>query len=225
MCGRYTLYKTPGLAKRFKTRPSAFELHDSYNVAPGQFLPVIMESEYGRTIELMKWGLVPMWAKDPAIGYRMINARAESIFDKPAWRGPVTYHRCLVPATGFYEWKRVSGRRTKQPYFVHPKDQELFAFAGIFDTWHDQFGNELWTYAIVTTNANQEMAAIHDRMPVILHPEDWDSWLSSSLQDQGALEALLRPYEDGSLDMYEVSSDVNVVQNNDDYLIYPLDNQ
>src|SRR4051812_48644129 len=104
MCGRYTLFMSDRLAKAFKTRPPAFQLHDSYNVAPGQLLPVIIQSEYGRTIEPMKWGLVPMWAKDPSIGYKMINARADGISGKPAWRGPIKYHRCLVPATGFYEW-------------------------------------------------------------------------------------------------------------------------
>jgi putative SOS response-associated peptidase YedK len=226
MCGRYTLYKTSELEKRFKTRPPAFTLHDSYNVAPGQMLPVIIQSEHGRTIEPMKWGLVPMWAKDINIGYKMINAREDGIFDKPAWRGPIRHHRCLVPATGFYEWKHLDGKKTKQPYFIKPKDQELFAFAGIFDVWHDKVtGSELWSYSIITTEPNKEMTAIHDRMPVILHPDDWDVWLSPSLDDRGAIEALLRPYGDGTLEMYEVSSDVNIVKNNDNKLIYPLNSQ
>jgi len=228
MCGRYTLYKTSEIAERFATRPPAFKLHDSYNVAPGQMLPVVIQSELGRTVEVMKWGLVPFWAKDPKIGYKMINARAEGIFDKPSWRGPIKYRRCLVPATGFYEWKRQAGEKAGQPFFIHPLDlgdQELFAFAGIYDTWHGTLGNELWSYSIITTAPNAEMSKIHDRMPVILHPDDWDTWLSPSLDDRGVLETLLRPYEDGKLEMYEVSSDVNAVKNNDNYLVYPINSQ
>lgn len=225
MCGRYTLFKTSELEKRFNTRPPAFELHDSYSVAPGQILPVIMQSEHGRTLEPMKWGLIPQWAKDPNIGYKMINARAEGIFDKPAWRGPIKYRRCLVPATGFYEWKRESGERTKQPYFIRPKDQELFAFAGIYETWHDATGNEIWSFSIITTEPNADMMVVHDRMPVILHPDDWDNWLEPSLQERGPIEELMRPYEDGELEIYEVSRDVNVVKNNEQKLIYPINSQ
>jgi len=222
MCGRYALFRTGELVKRFKTRPPPSKLRDSYNVAPGQMLPVVVEEDQTRAVEFMKWGLVPMWAKDPNIGYRMINARAEGIFEKPAWRGPIRRHRCLVPANGFYEWKVRPGERTKQPFFIHPKDQGLFSFAGIYDIWHNAEGDELLTYAIVTTTPNKEMATLHDRMPVILHPDDWDMWLDPALQGRDALESPLRPYQDDGLEMYEVSTDVNTVKNNEGYLVRPV---
>lgn len=224
MCGRYTLYKTAQLAERFQTPRPAFVLKDSYNVAPGQFMPVIIQSEHGRTIEVMKWGLVPSWAKDMNIGYKMINARAESVFEKPAWRGPIKYRRCLVPATGFYEWQRLAEPRTKQPYFIHPKDRELFAFAGMYDVWHDHMGNELWSFTILTTGPNTEMASLHDRMPVILQHEDEAHWLDDTLP-QEAIQELLRPLPDNSLEMYPVSTDVNVVKNNENYLVYPINSR
>jgi putative SOS response-associated peptidase YedK len=222
MCGRYTLYGKHDLGKRFKAKNSVLVKRDNYNVAPGQYMPVVIKSEVGVTLEPMKWGLVPMWAKDVNIGYKMINARAESVFEKPAWRGPIKYHRCLVPATGFYEWKLQGDSKSKQPYFIKPKDQELFAFAGVFDSNIDARGNELWSFSIVTTEPNKEMASLHNRMPVILQPEDESTWLEPSLQDRGAIEALLRPYHDGGLEIYRVSEDVNSTRNNDEHLVYAL---
>lgn len=222
MCGRYTLFGTHDLGKRFGARDSVLVERDNYNVAPGQYMPVVIKSDAGISVEPMLWGLVPMWAKDVSIGYKMINARAESLFDKPAWRGPIKHRRCLVPATGFYEWKLQSDSKGKQPYFIKPKDQEVFAFAGVFDSNIDATGRELWSYSIITTEPNKEMANLHNRMPVILRPEDESVWLEPSLQDRGAVEALLRPYHDGGLEMYEVSRDVNSVKNNDEHLVYAL---
>jgi putative SOS response-associated peptidase YedK len=241
MCGRYTLYETGKLADRFKTSQPVFELHDSYNVAPGQTMSIVMPAPLDspahtdgkdRMLEPMKWGLIPFWAKEAKIGYKLINARSEGAFDKPAWRGPIKRKRCLVPCHGFYEWKRSNSTNTKQPYFIRPRDQELFAFAGLYDTWKDPDGNEVWSYTIMTTAPNAEMAGIHNRMPVILHPDDESLWLDPGLgedkEERGVLEALLRPYADGQLEMYEVSSDVNVVRNGDklgDKLIYPINSQ
>lgn len=227
MCGRYTLYETDKIQERFGTAGPMFKLHDSYNVAPGQLMPVVVRAGEDkrspvRTIELMKWGLIPHWAKDPKIGYRMINARAESVFEKPAWRGPIKYRRCLIPAHGFYEWQRTDSK-TKQPYFIRPEDQELFAFAGMYDTWTDPAGGELWSFTICTTNPNKEMRAIHDRMPVILSPDEEDGWLDPSHELRGDIEPYLHPYPDGRLQMHPVSTEVNVVHNNDSRLIYPLD--
>ncbi len=222
MCGRYALYGKQDLAKRFHAQNLVEKVRDNFNVAPGQVMPVVMKSEAGITLEPMKWGLVPMWAKDTSIGYKMINARADSIFEKPAWRGPIKYHRCLIPASGFYEWQQ-SERAHRQPYYIHPKDRELFAFAGIFDINTTIQGIELWSYSIITTEPNKEMARLHNRMPVILRPEDEASWLEPSLQDRGAIEALLRPYHDGGLDYYKVSEDVNSPKHNDQHLVYALD--
>lgn len=228
MCGRYSFYKTDEFAERFGIEMPDFEVPNNYNAAPGQMLPVIRQTEKGKVLEGMKWGLVPMWAKDIRIGYKMINARSETIFEKPAWRGPVKRNRCLVPARGFYEWDLIldNGKKPeKQPYFIKPIDQDLFAFAGLYDTWHDANGNELWTFTIVTTSSNKEMSSIHDREPVILQPDDESLWLDPSIQDRLALEAVLRKYPDGKLEMIAVSSDVNVVKNNDEHLINPINSK
>jgi putative SOS response-associated peptidase YedK len=221
MCGRYVIYETEKLVKRFQTNQLAFNVQDSYNVAPGQFMPVIVESELGRTIEVMKWGLVPQWAKDIKLGYKMINARAESIFEKPSWRGPIKYHRCLVPAHGFYEWQATSGIH-KQPYYITPTDQEVFAFAGLYDIWHDSHGNELWSFTICTTDANKEMSTIHERMPVILHGDEEAQWIDPKRQSRESIEPLLHAYPDDHLAIVPVSTDVNSVKHNDRHLIYPL---
>lgn len=226
MCGRYTLHKkVDELAERFNIAKVPEGLHANYNVAPGQIMPVITEAEDGkRELELMKWGLIPFWAKDPKIGYKLINARAETLFDKPMWRNVINKKRLLIPADGFYEWKRPTDTKgTKKPFYIHPKQIDLFSFAGVWETWKDVEGLEWKTYSIITTEPNKEMASVHNRMPVILHQDDESSWLSASHNnDRGAIEALLRPWEDDGLDMYEVSSDVNSTRNNDEKLIVPL---
>jgi putative SOS response-associated peptidase YedK len=227
MCGRYGFYRTDEFGERFGVDVKDDDIKPNYNAAPGQFLPVIRKTEKGKVLEVMKWGLVPVWAKDINIGYKMINARSESVFEKNTWRGPVRHHRCLVPADYFYEWDKIldNGKSQKQPYLIKPKDQELFAFAGIYDTWHDAHGNELWSFSIITTAANKDMARLHDREPVILKPEEEDLWLDPSVQDRDAIEALLHMYPDGKFEMYEVSRDVNVVKNNDKRLIVPINSQ
>lgn len=228
MCGRYTLHQTTeNIAKRFKVKVPK-QVAANYNVAPGQMMPVITENESGRQLEIMKWGLVPVWAKDPKIGYRLINARADGIFDKPSWRTAIKRRRCLVPADGFYEWKKdqdqTAKKTVKQPFYIHPKQTELFAFAGIWESWKDAEGMEMRTYSIITTEPNKEMASIHDRMPVILEPDQEADWLDPANDgDRSAIESMLDPYHDNGLDIYEVSSDVNSPRNNDAHLIYALD--
>ena len=224
MCGRYTLHqKTADLAKRYNLATIPDSISKNFNVAPGQVMSVITESESGKpTIELMKWGLIPVWAKDPRIGYKMINARSETIFEKPAWRSVIKKKRCLIPADGFYEWKKQSDAKVKQPFYIHPKQFELFSFAGVWESWKDENNNEIRTYAIITTEPNKEMSSVHDRMPVILHPEDEASWLEPSKVTRDDIEPLLRPFEDNGLEIYEVSKDVNTVKNNDEHLIYAL---
>ena len=224
MCGRYTLHqKTADLAKRYNLATIPDSISKNFNVAPGQVMPVITESESGKpTIELMKWGLIPVWAKDPRIGYKMINARSETIFEKPAWRSVIKKKRCLIPADGFYEWKKQADSKVKQPFYIHPKQFELFSFAGVWESWKDENNNEIRTYAIITTEPNKEMSSVHDRMPVILHPEDEASWLEPSKVTRDDIEPLLRPFEDNGLEIYEVSKDVNTVKNNDEHLIYAL---
>lgn len=226
MCGRYTLHKKiDDIAKRYNLANVPDDIHDNFNVAPGHIMPVITDDETGKPkLELMKWGLVPFWAKDVKIGYKLINARDDTIFEKPVWRSVILKKRCLVPADGFYEWKRPSddSKERKQPFYIHPKQTDLFSFAGVWDTWKDVEGKEFKTYSIITTEPNKEMAGVHNRMPVILHQEDESSWLEPSHTTRSDIEPLLRPYEDGGLDMCKVSEDVNSPRNNNEKLIHAL---
>ena len=226
MCGRYTLHKkVDELAERYNLASVPADIHVNYNVAPGQMMPVIIEDEGIKRLELMKWGLVPFWAKDPKIGYKLINARDDTIFEKPIWRNVILRKRALIPADGFYEWQKPSDPKGhKQPYFIHPKQVDLFSFAGVWETWKDVEGLEWKTYSIITTDPNKEMRTLHNRMPVILHPEDEASWLQSSRVTRDDIEPLLRPYEDNGLEMYKVSDDVNSTKNNDKNLVCSLDN-
>jgi putative SOS response-associated peptidase YedK len=226
MCGRYTITGPDDIAERFKvTLPGPIE--PNYNAAPSQDLPVITETGDGKKLEIMRWGLIPVWAKDNKIGYKLINARAESVFDKPMWKKLVTSQRCLIPANGFYEWKKQS-EGGKQPYYIHLSsnryDQPMYAFAGLWSTWHDpeRDGATVHSYSILTTRPNAEMEAIHDRMPVILHPDDEADWLNPDMTESTDIEQFLRPLDDGALEMYEVSKDVNVVKVNRDTLILPV---
>ena len=223
MCGRYTLNKTADdVAKRFNLANKPTGVNPNFNVAPTQTMPVVILNEDGKPqAELMKWGIPRMLGQD--LVKELINTRADKAFGG-FWRKTVMNHRCLVPATGFYEWKK--SKDGKIPFFIHPKDDDLFAFAGIWSVWKDPDGHEINTYSIMTTEPNKEMKSVHNRMPVILHQEDESSWLEPAHENvQGAIEALLRPYEDNGLEMFEVSRDVNVASNNDKGLIAPLNSR
>lgn len=220
MCGRYTLYETEGIAERFGV-DAPEDIHPSYNVAPSQIMPVITGDAQAKHLEFMRWGLIPAWAKDPKIGYKLINARSESIFNKPTWRHAIRSHRCLVPANGFYEWQN-NNTAQKQPYYIHPRDDHLFAFAGIWDSWRDPDGEILKTYSIVTTEPNQEIAAIHNRMPIILYPEEESAWIDPTNDRPEDIAPLLHPYEDNGLELYPISQNVNSPANNNASLLQPL---
>jgi putative SOS response-associated peptidase YedK len=212
MCGRYALYETDELGSRYGVNVGE-EIEPNYNAAPTQIMPVVTTDG----IELMRWGLIPKWARDEKIGYKLFNARSETLFEKPIWKTAVTRHRCLVPANGFYEWqKRDDG---KQPYYIHPKTELTFSFAGVWETWkHD--GQERQTYSILTTEPNREMSPIHNRMPVILYREDESQWLNADSREE--IEVLLNPYQDNGLEMFEVSKEINLVKNNAAELILPV---
>lgn len=223
MCGRYTLNKSAiDVTKRFNLANKMHDIKPNYNVAPTQTMPVITLDENGKPhAEDMKWGIPRVLGKD--LVKELINTRADKAFGG-FWRKTVMNHRCLVPATGFYEWKK--SKAGKQPFFIHPTDEDLFAFAGIWSVWKDQDGHEVNTYSIMTTEPNKEMKSVHNRMPVILHREDESSWLAPTHDDdRGVIETLLRPYEDNGLEMFEVSRDVNVVRNNYGELLTPINNQ
>ena len=163
MCGRYVLQQPERLKKRFNASNSV-DVRPNYNAAPGQLMPVIVKNSPNR-IALMKWGLVPSWAKDPKIGYKMINARSEGIQDKPSFRHAIKAQRCIVPSSGYYEWKKEG--KDKVPYLFRLISEDIFGFAGLYEHWHGDHGNELETFTIITTSPNELAAIVHDRMPVI----------------------------------------------------------
>lgn len=220
MCGRYTLHTSANdVAKRFNlaSKPKE-ELRPNFNVTPTQVMPVITEDENGnRTVEFMKWGIPRILGKD--VVKELINTRSDKAFGG-FWRKTVCNRRCLIPATGFYEWKTAKDGKT--PYFIHPKGEDLYAFAGIWDTWKSDDGHEIRAYSIMTAEPNKEMKAIHNRMPVMLHQEDEAAWLAPSNDTADSLERLLYPSEDDRLEIYEVSRDVNNPRNNSAALLRPV---
>jgi len=190
-----------------------------YNVAPTQAVPIVRFAEGKRQFALVRWGLIPSWVKDPRTFSLLINARGESVIEKPAFRAAMRRRRCLFPADGFYEWKEEGGR--KRAYFVRPKSGGPMAFAGLWETWTGPNGEEQETAAIVTTKANQTCAAVHDRMPMILEPADYDLWLDCANVDTETAAALIRPAPDDLLEIYEVSPAVNRVANDSPALLEP----
>ena len=211
MCGRYVQASSPELlAEKFGVDDAQISDHAaSYNVAPRAEVPAVRRRQDRKVLSLLRWGLVPSWAKDPKIGDRQINARAESIVDKPAYRTAFERRRCLIPADGFYEWQPRPGQKRKQPMFVHRRDGEPMAFAGLWEVWREREDDDwLRTCAIVTTDANELLAPIHDRMPVILPESAWDTWLDPETDEQ-TLRGLLIPAPDDVVVAYPVSTLVN----------------
>ena len=186
-----------------------------YNIAPTQPIVVVRRTKKGRELLPMRWGLIPWWAKEAKDLPLLINARAEGIAEKPAYRDAFKYRRCLVPASGFYEWQ-ARGRNAKQPYAVMPKDGSLIAFAGLWETWHGPDGSEIDTAAIVTTDANDPLMPIHERMPVVLAAVDFETWLSAAPEEAAAL---LKPAPDDLFALTPVSTRVNSADNDDAQLL------
>ena len=211
MCGRYTLIADLGdLAQRFEFDGSDFSYDPGYNIAPTESVLTVRNVE-GREAALMKWGLIPFWAKDPKIGSRMINARAETVAEKPAFRSALRRRRCLVLADGYYEWQKTPVG--KRPFRIVMRSGEPFAFAGLWETWKDPEGNVILSCTIITTAANDFLASIHNRMPVILPRESEELWLEPDTDDAAVLTGILRPYSDDGMDSYEVSTMVNYARN------------
>jgi len=225
VCGRYVTVSSPALlAERFhvtEIRPQALE--PSYNVAPRADVPVVAERHGERVLDVLRWGLIPSWAKDAKIGDRMINARANTLRTSNAFKRAFERRRCILPADGFYEWQTVEGKRTKVPWFIRRRDGEPLAFAGLWETWHDPTAGEdaprLRTCVIITTEPNELVAPIHDRMPVILAESAWDRWLSVDTHDTAALSNLLVPLPAGELEAWTVSTLVNKADNNSAELV------
>ncbi len=242
MCGRFVSTATPAeVAEYFGAEPQGnlAPPEPNYNTAPTDDIYVVYESGETRTLDAFHWGLVPFWAKDPSIGNRMINARAEGLATQNAYRHAFRKRRCLIPADGFYEWKKVPGQKTKQPYFISRADGEPVAFAGLWEVWRGgptddtdaredgerlrQHEPTLRSCTIVTTDANALVEPLHDRMPVVLPPSAWDQWLDPTNDDLDALGQLLVPAPSELLTLRPVSTDVNDVRNAGAHLIDEVD--
>ena len=253
MCGRYaSARKRQDLLEEFRIDRDRVtdDLEPDYNVAPTKAVYAVLARpgrdpaeaaapESGgsgaaegvaRELRVVRWGLVPFWAKDPSIGSRMINARVETVDAKPAFRRAFAKRRCLLPADGFYEWLKVEeqGKVRKQPYYIHRADGGGLAFAGLYELWRDKSVPDdhpqawLWTSVIITTSAEDEVGRIHDRMPMVIDPARWDDWLDPANTDAGHVHALLAPAAASGLASYPVGKDVNYVRNNGPGLIEPL---
>lgn len=228
MCGRYTLTTDlsaiqehfgittlpPGMSEQWQPR---------YNMAPGQKLPVILPAESGRELRLMRWGLIPSWADDPSIGYKMINARSETASEKPAFKRAFLARRCIIPADSFYEWKK-SGKE-KQPLRILRPNRQPFGLAGLWEEWRSPEGELLESFTILTTEANQKVRPVHERMPVILPKTAQRKWLDPRLRDAGELNDLLHAPPDDLLEIYPVSTLVNAAKNDVPECVVPIAEQ
>jgi len=220
VCGRFSLrVELKELMEYYGIAETNFDHVPRYNIAPGQIIPAVIGAPDGRRLGGLKWGLVPEWVRDPQIGSKMINARAETVAEKPAFARPFRTKRCIVPADGFFEWRRTD----KQPFRIAPKDGGLLSLAALYDVWTAPDGGRLATVTIVTTAANEQMASLHDRMPVILSRERTAVWLDRTVTDPRELLPLLAPCPAGELHIYPVSPLVNSVKNDVPACIEPYD--
>jgi putative SOS response-associated peptidase YedK len=245
MCGRYAAAKDPdALVEEFEVDESLVEtpLQADYNVAPTKSVYAVLSripdaDQVQRQLRVVRWGLVPSWAKDRSIGSRMINARSETVAEKPAFRRAFAKRRCLLPADGYFEWytpqgehvpKTAKGKPLKQPFFIRRNDGRSLAMAGLYEWWHDQSGDRddpsswLLTATIITTSATDDVGRIHDRMPVVVADSDWERWLDPTVSEPDAVRGLMLPAQTVPLDAYPVSTRVNSVRNNGPELIEPL---
>jgi putative SOS response-associated peptidase YedK len=217
MCGRYALHSNPHVVALQFGLAHPPQIEARYNIAPGTpVLAVLADASHARNGVLLNWGLIPSWAKDPTIGNRLINARAETLAEKPSFRAAFRRRRCIVPANGYYEWMPTGGR--KQPYFIRPNGDELFGFAGLYEHWKGSDG-PVDSCTIITTDANELTRTIHARMPVILPVEAYAHWLDADNPDPTALTSLLRPAPSDRMTAYPVSLRVNNVKNEGPTLI------
>ncbi len=222
MCGRFVLMTVgSALAEHFQVTEEP-DLEPRYNIAPTQMVAIVRDEQdpARRELKLVKWGLIPFWAKDPKIASRLINARAESVADKPAFRAAFKSRRCLVPADGFYEWKKTG--KKKEPYLFGLANGKPFAFAGLWEHWKAPEGEIVESCTVITTDANDLLMPIHDRMPVILKPEDYDLWLDPKARSPEELKALFKPFAAAAMKGYKVSDKVNKADQEGADLVSPV---
>lgn len=235
MCGRFARFSPAHIFRMLFQLDEFFDLPAQYNIAPGQDVYAVRgiiirdnpqrtasSVPYVREVTPMKWGLIPFWSKDPSIGVKMINSRSETINEKPAFRDPFKKRRCLIPTDGFYEWQKQKDGG-KQPYFIHMNDKKPFAFGGIWDTWKNPEGNNIETFSILTTKPNELLKPIHDRMPVIIEPKQFDNWLNPEIQEPAELIPLLEPFKATKMEAYPISTYINSPKNNSEQCIRPIE--
>ena len=226
MCGRYTLTASRReLADAFAAIPrdSVPTEFQRYNIAPSQQCPIVRQGHEGRIIELAQWGFIPAWARDPAVlKSHPINARSDRAAQSPMFRNAFHRRRCLVPASGFYEWQRRGAKAPKQPYYLHPTQTALLAFAGLWERWTDPAGNHTDTFTILTTDADERVAHLHDRMPVILPPTSWAAWLDAETGQPDRLHEMLQPYPLSDWMLTPVSRHVNKPAHDDPTCVTPI---
>jgi putative SOS response-associated peptidase YedK len=211
MCGRFAQRSDPKrLAREFQVKEMP-EIEPRYNIAPTQDILSIRQVESDREAVFFKWGLVPVWAKDVSIGAKLINARSETVTEKPSFREAFKKRRCIIPADGFYEWQRTNGK--KQPFFFQMRDESPLGFAGLWERWEGTGREAINSCTILTTEANEVLRPVHDRMPVILHPEDYELWLDSDVRKLDLVKELLSPYPASEMMSYPVGSSINSPRN------------
>jgi putative SOS response-associated peptidase YedK len=219
VCGRFSLTVSEEILRQYFPFKLPKKVLPRYNIAPSQEVLAVVSDDGKMTGKMLKWGLVPYWANDPKIGFKMINARAETVDEKASFKHAFKKRRCLILADGFYEWKKEGDK--KIPYRFTLKNEQPFAFAGLWEKW-DKHGGPMYTCTIITTKANELVEAIHDRMPVIL-PKEWEKvWLDPAIEDAEYLKSLLRPYPSEEMKMYEVSTIVNSPKNDVSDCIKPV---
>ncbi len=221
MCGRFTLFASPAVIQEaFDLAEAPVGLTPRYNIAPTQPVAVIANDAAARRLQFMRWGLIPSWAKDPEIGSRLINARAETLAEKPSFRTALRRRRCLIVADGFYEWRKDDGGKT--PFYIYLRSQQPFAFAGLWDVWQAPDGGVIPTCTIITTGPNSLLAALHDRMPVILPPDAYAHWLDPALQTPADVASLLISFPAAEMMLRQVARTVNSPHNDSAACIEPV---
>ncbi len=221
MCGRFEIHSTIEIIARvFQIDAVTFDIKPNYNVAPSQDVPVVMNDGKKNRLIACHWGFVQSWSRDIKTGYRMINARGETVGQNRTFREAFVSSRCLVPADGFYHWKQEG--KTKKPFYIRLKNGEPMGLAGVYSIWHSPEGEEVCTFTIITTDANDLLSSIHPRMPVIVHAEDYSLWLDPSVTDEVTLCGLLRPFPSDELELYPVTPKVNCFKYNDPENIRPI---
>ncbi|MBU1214817.1 MAG: SOS response-associated peptidase [Gammaproteobacteria bacterium] len=215
MCGRFANKETPASLAEYFQADGQVDFSPSYNIAPSsRIVTVTADAQDHRHLKLMKWGLIPSWAKDPSIGNKLANARGETVAEKPSFRTAFRTRRCIIPATGFFEWKADGGK--KYPWFISLKSGEPLAMAGIWEAWRSEAGESIETCCIITTDCNELMQPIHDRMPVLLNRDQWSNWLSPSEKQPANLHSMIRPFSPDLMQAWPVTRELNRVGVRDD---------